>query len=199
MPLTPNNGAGSFNTRGVRPSTSRMAVSAVATSLGFATVTVTSICRITPKLCRISPTIFRFGTITSERSACSSLVVGRSMWNTSPSTPATLMYSPTRNGFVTMMVSPAMRLLSTPWKAKPTPTPATPMPATSGVICTPSLSSAATPAAAMITTRRTRTRRIRKGGSILPFCRRWSAAFPTQRAASTPTIMMITAPTMLRP
>src|SRR5207249_6934460 len=78
---------------------------------------------------------------TRDRSGCRSVVEKSSIFETSPRTLRSSTYSPTRKGLVKMIVSPATRLLSTPCKAKPTPRPATPMPATSGAIWKPNLSS----------------------------------------------------------
>ncbi len=49
-----------------------------------------------------------------ERSGCVSAVLNSVMASTWPSTPTMAMYSPTRYGFVNMMVSPATILLNTP-------------------------------------------------------------------------------------
>src|SRR5712671_5436771 len=101
---------------------------------------------------------------TRDRSGCSSVVEKSSILETSPRTLRSSTYSPTRNGLVKMIVRPATRLLSTPCSAKPTPRPATPMPATNGAIWKPNLSSATTAAKSMTTILRARTIRSRVGG-----------------------------------
>ena len=104
------------------------------------------------------------------------------------------MYSPTRKGFVKMMVSPAMRLPSTPCMAKPTPRPATPIPATSGAMEKPNLSRATTPAMTTMRSLMTRTKRCRMGGSICCFWKRRSTSPPSHFAAMNPTARMASAP-----
>src|SRR5207244_2362898 len=91
---------------------------------------------------------------TRDRSGCRSVVAKSSIRETSPRTVRSSMYSPTRKGLVKMIVRPATRLPSTPCNAKPTPRPATPIPATSGAIWKPNLSSATTAAKSMTRTRR---------------------------------------------
>jgi hypothetical protein len=104
------------------------------------------------------------------------------------------MCSPTRNGLVKMIVRPATTLLSTPCNAKPSPRPATPMPATSGAIWKPNLSRATTTANSRTTIRTTRTIRLRIGG---PTDHRWSGRSvrePIHQASRTPTPRITRAP-----
>ena len=109
------------------------------------------------------------------------------------------MYSPTRNGLVKMMLSPATTLLSTPCSAMPMPRPATPMPATSGAIWKPNLSSATTSVKTITTTRTTRTISVRTGGSILRFSSHLPVALPTHRARSAPATRTTSAPRSWKP
>ncbi len=104
-----------------------------------------------------------------------------------------------RKGLVTMIVKPATMLLSTPCSASPIPSPATPMPATSGATWKPNLSSASTSAKSMTTMRRARTASVRMGGSTALRAIRRSAISPTQRAATRPTTRMIRAPRIWNP
>ncbi len=76
------------------------------------------------------------------------------------------MYSPTRNGLVKMIESPANRLLSSPCMASAMPAPATPSPAMSGSSSTPRFWIAMITNSSETTTRAMRTIRLRTGGSI---------------------------------
>ena len=109
------------------------------------------------------------------------------------------MYSPTRNGLVKMMVSPATTLLRTPCIARPIPTPATPIPASTAVTLKPNVSSAMTRARAMITSRAMRPINIRTGGSNCFRSSQRSTNLPTQPAAITPPTSMTTAPSNAGP
>src|SRR4029450_2942529 len=81
----------------------------------------------------------------------------------------------------------------------PMPRPATPMPATSGAIWNPNLSSATTKVKTITTTRTTRTMSLRAGGSGARFWSQLSARLPTQRATSKPTARITTAPSTWKP
>ena len=109
------------------------------------------------------------------------------------------MYSPTRNGLVKMMVSPATRFWSTPWRASPTPTPATPRPAIRGISSTPRFCIARIMKRAKTTSRTIRTSRSRTGGSICRFSSQWEKVAPTQRAVSEPATTKRVATTSLGP
>ena len=136
---------------------------------------------------------------TRDWSGCRSVVENSSMVLTCPCTPTTWMYSPTLKGLVKMMLSPATTLDSTPWSAIPMPRPATPMPATSGAIWKPNLSSATTSVNTITTTRTTRTMSLRAGGSSARFWSQLSKRLPTQRARSNPTARITIAPITWKP
>ncbi len=118
---------------------------------------------------------------------------------TCPWTVRTSMYSPTRNGRVKRMVSPANTFPSTPWSAKPAPTPATPTPAMSEVTGTPIFSAATTTVAAMIMARKIRTTRARRETSSAFRISHASSSAPVQRATRKPMNRMISAPTTWNP
>src|SRR5262252_3803995 len=94
----PTFGTGSLRVRALSITTWRAAWSARFRSVGCGTRTVRVSWRMVPKLCRISPTILRLGTMTRERSAWTRVVAESSMCVTSPRTPTIAMCSPTRKG-----------------------------------------------------------------------------------------------------
>ena len=105
---------------------------------------------------------------------------------TSPSTPAIDTYSPTRNGFVKMMIRPAATLPSTPCIARAMPAPAMPSPATSGSSSTPRFCSATMNASASINTRTTRSSSSRTGGSSSKRARPFRSILTTQPVTNQP-------------
>jgi hypothetical protein len=83
--------------------------------------------------------------------------------------------------------------------ANPTPTPATPIPATSAAMLTPNFSSAITRVKARTNSCTTRTMSERTGGSNSFRVSQRCTTFPSQRAAIRPQATMIKAPTIWIP